>query len=82
MPRCRPRAINADQWHLIHYGLTGGHSDNPTPNVLVGKTDDCADLVQMRRMGLLKLDDKIPGFRKYKITEAGAAAIGMSLPGH
>jgi hypothetical protein len=72
--------LNADQWHLIRYGLTGGYTDNPTRNVLVGTTEDCADLEQLRRMGLLELDDEIPGFRKYKITEAGAAAIGMSLP--
>lgn len=82
MPRCRPRAINVDQEHLIWFGLTGGYSDNPTRNVLVGTTDDCDKLEQMRRMGLLKLDHEIPGFRKYKITEAGAAAVGMSLPKH
>jgi hypothetical protein len=80
--RCRPRAINADQEHLIWVGLTGGYSVNPTRNVLVGITDECDDLEQMRRMGLLRLDDEIPGMRKYKVTEAGAAAIGMSLPPH
>lgn len=76
----KPRAINADQEHLIWFGLTGGFSDKPTRNVLVGTTDDCAVLEQTRRMGLLKLAHELSGFRKYKITEAGAAAIGMSLP--
>jgi hypothetical protein len=80
MPRCRPRAINADQHHLLWFGLTGGYSDEPTRNILVGAADDCAKLEQLRRMGILELDHQIPGFRKYKITEAGAAAVGMSLP--
>jgi hypothetical protein len=81
MPRCRPRAITDKQWHLIWYGLTGSSSsETPTRNMLVGRTGECEALEQMQRMGLLRLDNEIPGMRKYKVTEVGAAAVGLWLP--
>jgi hypothetical protein len=80
MRRCRPRAINATQWHLIWFALTGGYSDTPTRNVLVGATDDCGDLEQLRRRGFLRLDEETHGSRLYRVTEDGAAAVGMWLP--
>jgi hypothetical protein len=80
MPRCRPRALNADQWHLIWFGLTGGYSDKPTRNIVVGEVGECAELERMVRMGLLTFVREVPGFRRYDITEAGAAAVGLWLP--
>jgi hypothetical protein len=80
MPRCRPRAINADQYYLIWHGLTGGYGDKPTRNIVVGKVGECAELERMVRMGLLTFVREVPGFRRYDITEAGAAAVGLWLP--
>ena len=83
MHRCRPREIllTADQHHVICFGLTGGYGNEPTRNIVVGKEDDCSLFEQMARMGLLKFVCEAPGFRRYSVTDAGAAAAGLWLPG-
>jgi hypothetical protein len=80
--RCRPRTIilTADQHHLIWFGLTGGYSDEPTRNILVANENDCSLFEQMVRMGLMKFVCEVMGLRRYDVTEAGAAAVGLSLP--
>jgi hypothetical protein len=81
MHRCRRREIvlPPDQ-HLIWYTLTGGCSDYPTRNMVVAKAHNCSAFEQLVWMGFMKLMCEEPGFRRYGVTEAGAAAVGLWLP--
>jgi hypothetical protein len=82
MRRCRPREIllTADQHHLIWYTLTGGYSDEPIRNMVVMKAHNCSACEQLVWMGFMKLICEELGFRRYGVTEAGAAAVGLWLP--
>jgi hypothetical protein len=56
--------------------------DRPVPwcNNHVGITGKCAVADQMVQMGLLEMYMQVDEFRWYRVTEAGAAAVGLWLP--
>jgi hypothetical protein len=52
----------------------------PSRNQIVATVDDCFAYEQMVQMGLLRQYHEVAGFRAYRVTEAGADAVGLWLP--
>jgi hypothetical protein len=79
MHRCRPRPLNADQYHVLTYALLGDKRE-PWRNCYHRETDNCTVPEQLVSMGLLKCKWEVPGFRSYAVTQRGADAVGLRLP--
>lgn len=77
--RCRPRALNADQHHVLTYALLGG-KEVPWRNSYTRETDNCVVPEQLVSMGMLRHKWEVPGYRCYRVTERGAKAVGLWLP--
>jgi hypothetical protein len=63
---CRPRSLTSSQYHLLSLAIT------KRGNAVVGEGDEFEPL---RRRGMLKLLWEVRGFRRYDVTEKGAAMV-------
>ncbi len=72
MRRCRKRSPTREQRIWIEFVLTRG--------VIVAGRYDRAPFDQMVRISLLEFVNDNGPFREYRVTEEGAAAIGLELP--
>ena len=79
MHRCRPRSLARDLENIISSALYYGYTHKPFFNIALCDPGD-PKFEQLERMGMLKFVHEIPDFRRYRITERGAAAVGMELP--
>jgi hypothetical protein len=77
--RCRRRSLTSAQHFAICDALMGDR-DKPWCNHYVAPADDCEMAELLVRRGLLKFMHEFAGFRRYRVTEAGAAAVGLWLP--
>lgn len=83
MGRCGPRALNADQHHVLTYALLG--DSEPWRNSYNRETDDCTVAEQLVRMRLLTLKWEVPGYRcsalQSEERRPGAVAAGGVVRG-
>jgi hypothetical protein len=82
MRRCRRRSLTWHQHHAIWYALMGEREagEEPWRNVYTRETDNCEIPEQLVRMGHMRLREVIHGYQYYRVTEAGASAVGLWLP--